>query len=202
MINCNEFLQHLSDYVEGNSTRDTKRKMDEHAASCPSCAKVKDNFILTLNSVKRLPKVNASSDFEDQLRQRILEDKIHPITESRGRSREFSLKPFVASVATAAAIGLVALLINIKFLSEPEQPFYSPRLTEVPMPKLENAVSPQQVPVYQAYPGNPTTIGGTQVTYPDTSLFRYNPDIRRRRSSEPLWKIQADTQSTSFKRDQ
>ncbi|MCP4727243.1 MAG: zf-HC2 domain-containing protein [bacterium] len=199
MINCNEFSQHLSDFVEGIVSRDLKKKMDNHVASCSSCAKVRDDFVQVLNSIKNLPKINASSDFEQRLREKIVDDKVHPIKRSGESGKDSSLKPFIVSVSTAAAIALIAFVINIKFINEPDQQFYSPRLQPIPMPQLDNA-APARGSVYQNFPGSSTTIGGANINYPDTSLFRYDAESRRG-SSDPLWKIQIDTQSTNPKRE-
>ena len=94
MINCNDFSQHLSDYIEGSITRDLRKMMDEHVASCSSCTKVRDDFVLVLNSLKDLPKISASSDFEQKLRERIVNDKVHLITKSGQDRKDLSIKPF------------------------------------------------------------------------------------------------------------
>ncbi len=200
MTNCNDFSQHLSDYIEGKVSRDLKKKMDEHVATCSSCEKVRDDFVQILSSLRDLPRIDASSDFEQKLRDRIIGEKILPIKSPGKAGKEYSLKPIIVSVGTAAAIALAALIININFINQPDQQFYSPRLQPIPMPKLDNTVSPSGAPMYQSFPGAPTTIGGANVSYPDTSLFNYDSESRRR-SSDPLWKIQVDTQSTSSKRD-
>ena len=87
-MDCNGYRENLTNYIDNELTTQENKSMIEHESICSDCMKLMTEIRNILGSVKSLTKVNASSNFETLLYQKLhshaensLTDKIRGIFE-------------------------------------------------------------------------------------------------------------------------
>jgi len=168
MINCGDFSEHFSDYFEGMVSEEYKKLISAHVAACPSCAKFLANARLISKSLKNLPKIFASENFDKALRRRLAKEAAKERAVGLERMlntlRALPVKPMVATFAAAAAIALAAVVIDSYIINTGEEKVsYTPRIKPPPLPgSNRSAFYPQS-----SLTTNPMQIGGFNL--PDSS---------------------------------
>lgn len=128
-MECKEFLEGYSSYLDGHLDPEEREVFDEHLESCRACARYDRVLQKGLEIFRNLPRPRSSPDFLPRLRHRIyhLEDGI-PLESARGGS---------AAAVAVAAVGLVALTWL---------PFATHMPVEVELPTVA-VEAPQEQPV-------------------------------------------------------
>lgn len=101
-MECKEFLEGYSSYLDGLAGEDERRAFREHLDGCESCARYDRVVQRGLRAFRNLPRLDPSDDFLPRLRHRIyhLQDDI-PLSSARHGGS--------AALLAVAAVGLLAL---------------------------------------------------------------------------------------------
>lgn len=101
-MECKEFLESYSSYLDGLASEDRQRAFREHIESCESCARYDRVVQRGLRVFRNLPRLDPSPDFLPRLRHRIyhIQDDIPAHSMRHGGS---------AALLAVAAVGLLAL---------------------------------------------------------------------------------------------
>jgi anti-sigma factor RsiW len=67
-MDCNEFVELVTAYLEGQLDRDTQRRFVDHLAECDGCDRYLDQIRRTIRSLGHLP----ADGIDDQARDRLL----------------------------------------------------------------------------------------------------------------------------------
>jgi len=67
MLNCNEFVELVTDFLDGALDADTEHRFVEHLAECPGCDVYFDQFRQTIDTLGTLPPETLSADARDRL---------------------------------------------------------------------------------------------------------------------------------------
>jgi len=152
MISCDDFLNTLSDYLDGDISESKTRLINSHLAACPSCKLLFEKTRNVVRTVNHLPKVKATDSFQQRLEMRI--QKEIEIQQTKGIERmtqsigAIPIKPVLATLTAAAAITAFSILAGNQFFSENQnKPVVSPRLSTPPMPGR----SQTNVPLQKSY---------------------------------------------------
>lgn len=101
-MECKEFLEGYSSYLDGLASKDRQRAFREHIEGCESCARYDRVVQRGLRVFRNLPRLDPSPDFLPRLRHRIyhIQDDIPTRSMRHGGS---------AALLAVAAVGLLAL---------------------------------------------------------------------------------------------
>ena len=66
-LTCQQFVELVTDYLEGELDADARRRFETHVAGCPGCARYVDQMRETQRTLGRLPLDTISADARDQL---------------------------------------------------------------------------------------------------------------------------------------
>lgn len=124
-MRCEEFEQHLSDYLEGETSLEQTEKMDLHALWCPACQATVQGVRQVCHQLGRLAQISPSASYKLGLWSKVQERQARR-QERRWRALTFGL-----------ALG-VALLIVL--WPEPQEQFETPEYAS------------WDTPAYQEYP--------------------------------------------------
>jgi negative regulator of sigma E activity len=178
MINCDEFSNQLSDYIDGELPRERVRLIDSHVASCSSCAKKLAKTNLLSDSLKHLKRVTATDQFEERLRARLQEEVVNQQRFGMDRTlfniQSLPIKPIVSTFAVAAALAIAVISID-SYMNENNwsgQPTITPRIEIPPLPITVQPTVRQQLPD----PGISNQNNFTAVSDSAASIF-LNPDV-------------------------
>lgn len=109
-MNCRDFLDRHTEYVDGVIDSPTAVRMSEHARSCPSCARY-DRVVRRSGELVRdlLPAIGVSTDFGPRMRHRLYHERDDLARRRAGSASVFAAAAsFVLLVAGAGAVALVA----------------------------------------------------------------------------------------------
>jgi anti-sigma factor RsiW len=67
-VNCNELLEVLLDYVNGEMLVESRTSVDVHIQACQHCGILVQSYVHTVRVAKALPKCKLSAAFEAKLR--------------------------------------------------------------------------------------------------------------------------------------
>ena len=152
-MSCDEFLDNISDYIEGHLPDIQSKIFSAHLAQCPVCTQMVTDVQFICHSLRKLHKKKASSDFMEQLRQRLANEatakQLQSIDQLFSTLRIIPFKPVFSLVATAATIAVIAWGINNYFISnkESKELLLSPRLTIPPLPGSQHSAQSPQLPL-------------------------------------------------------
>jgi hypothetical protein len=107
-MNCYEFEQNISAFIEDEIKREQKEKIINHKGECLECATKIDKVSKMINSLHSLDTVQTSSVFES-----VLKDKISNIENKKDGLwyNLFNLKPFGLEPIPAMGLSLAFLMI-------------------------------------------------------------------------------------------
>jgi hypothetical protein len=66
-MSCREFVEVVTDYLEGALSEEDVRRFDEHIAACHWCGRYLEQMKVTLRTVGRIPEESISPDARDAL---------------------------------------------------------------------------------------------------------------------------------------
>jgi len=66
-MNCDEFVELVTAFLDGALDEDTERRFVEHLADCPGCDTYFDQFRQTIDTLGRLAPEELSGDARDRL---------------------------------------------------------------------------------------------------------------------------------------
>jgi anti-sigma factor RsiW len=66
-VNCNEFVELVTAYLEGALDTDTERRFVAHMAECDGCDRYLDQIRTTVTAVGHLPAEHLGPDVRDEL---------------------------------------------------------------------------------------------------------------------------------------
>jgi anti-sigma factor RsiW len=66
-MTCEEFVELVTAYVEGNLPAEDRRSFDEHLALCPGCERYLAQFRATIDLLGELPEESISSPARERL---------------------------------------------------------------------------------------------------------------------------------------
>ena len=126
-MDCTEFLEDYSDYLDGRLEARPLSAYREHLRSCPSCASYDRILQRGLRVVRQLPPPRPSHDFTPRLQHRLfhLKDDI-----SRGRAYRSTAR----AVAGLVVAGLIVLSSVSLLRHSGEMPQLPPVIVEAPSP--------------------------------------------------------------------
>lgn len=101
-MQCDEFLQGYSEYIDGRIGASRRERFASHAEACDACARYDQVIRRGLEILRESPGVSSSADFLPRLKHRLyhLEDRIPMASARHGGS---------AALVAVAAVGLLAL---------------------------------------------------------------------------------------------
>lgn len=67
-MNCQELLEVLLDYVNGELLLESRTTVDIHISGCPHCGLLVQSYVHTVRFAKALPKCKLPAAFEAKLR--------------------------------------------------------------------------------------------------------------------------------------
>ena len=154
MVTCDEFLQNISDFVEGYISEEQKKTISVHLKQCPVCAQIISDIQLISIILRKLPKKAASQTFEERLRQKLAKETAQQqdIDQLFLTLRFLPYKPVFGSIAAAAAIAFIVISINSYIFKDktPEQLPISPRLEIPPFSRNQQGATVTQ-PLYSRF---------------------------------------------------
>lgn len=110
MTNCDKFKLHYSDYIDGELPSDQCQEVDHHLTLCPTCREIVRQMKIIQQSLRQIPQITTSPDFEAKLKQQILQQNPH---------RSFATFPWqswklpaMGSAIVLATVGLFLVLNN------------------------------------------------------------------------------------------
>lgn len=66
-MTCEEFVELVTDFLEGALDEPTEHAFVEHLAECPGCERYLDQFRATISELGELPAASLSDDTRDRL---------------------------------------------------------------------------------------------------------------------------------------
>jgi anti-sigma factor RsiW len=73
MANCDKMKLNYSNYIEGELPADQSKALDEHLNQCPECRETVRQLRIIKQSLKQLPEIKTSPDFEQKLQKQIFQ---------------------------------------------------------------------------------------------------------------------------------
>ncbi|MBN2008415.1 zf-HC2 domain-containing protein [candidate division KSB1 bacterium] len=123
MSNCKRIKAIVSEYIDGELTREQQKMVESHLAACKSCDEVIANVKALRRNLHELKRVETSPDFETILRTRIrIESGV-----SRRRLQELfwtgpARLPMYGMAAALIVIASIMVFDQIRDAREPAQP--------------------------------------------------------------------------------
>lgn len=114
MDSCKKFKELLSDYIEGGLDPQSKLLMEQHLKECLNCSKVITRLKTLNRTLKELPNLAVSQDFETILRTRI---RVESGLARRRRERFTTFLPIQNPVFAAAAL-IIFLAATFVFVTQ------------------------------------------------------------------------------------
>lgn len=121
MSECDKYKSLFSNYIDGDLFPEQRKSLEDHLALCPPCQKAVKRLKVLCNSLRNMPVLTTSPDFESRLHQQIagLGD---------GQSFHFSIPiqnwkiPAAASFAVVVVIGIFLVFNSADNRSESNIP--------------------------------------------------------------------------------
>jgi anti-sigma factor RsiW len=171
MANCDKMKLNYSNYIEGELPADQSKALDEHLNHCPECRETVRQMRIIQQSLKQLPQISASPDFEKKLQQQIFQQNQRS-TFIPPQMQNWKL-PAMGSAIVLATVGLFLVLNDSSApdgstITKPENLINNaaPQLTGK---KNLNFSEDQSVPVHEST----TLIKGDSLR---TDSIRINPE--------------------------
>ncbi len=71
MTECDKFKRFFSDYLDGEISFEERRSLEAHLQVCTDCSETMRQMKIIQESLRRMPQVKTSADFEQRLHQQI-----------------------------------------------------------------------------------------------------------------------------------
>jgi anti-sigma factor RsiW len=66
-LDCDEFVELVTGYLDGQLDRETERRFTEHLTECDGCDRYLDQFRQTISTLGELPAESLSAEARDRL---------------------------------------------------------------------------------------------------------------------------------------
>ncbi|MCB9057531.1 MAG: zf-HC2 domain-containing protein [Calditrichae bacterium] len=106
MISCDKTKALLTDYLDGTLEPNLKKEVDQHLDSDPECNKIFTESAALQRQIKNLQVLTASTDFDINLRNKIIQSNTLP-------DRQYSLNKKGLSLAFSGTVLMAALYMFI-----------------------------------------------------------------------------------------
>ena len=73
MANCDKMKSNYSGYIEGGLPADQYKILDDHLSACPGCREAIREMKIIRQSLRQLPQIQVSPDFEQKLHQLVFQ---------------------------------------------------------------------------------------------------------------------------------
>lgn len=131
MMDCDKFRSKFSSYLDGELPTEQRKALDTHFTVCPSCQEIFRQMKIIQQSLKQLPQISSTPDFEQRLRQQIFN------SEKRAHVIPFQFQnwklPAMGSAIVLATLGLFFVFNNTTDTSQ--IPVNSPASTQISVGK-------------------------------------------------------------------
>ncbi|GAB4340243.1 MAG: hypothetical protein Kow0037_25930 [Calditrichia bacterium] len=117
MANCDRFREQFSNYLEGELRGTELQELEAHFQACEDCAVTYRQMKIIQNSLRQLPKIKTSAEFERELHRQIFQQNGQSRRIPFSFSRETWKMPAMGSALVAAAVGFFLI-----FNSGPDTP--------------------------------------------------------------------------------
>ena len=71
MMDCDKFRAFFSSYLDGGLLHDSRKDLQEHLQHCPECSETLYRVRIVRDSLRRLPNISVSDDFDFRLNREI-----------------------------------------------------------------------------------------------------------------------------------
>ena len=170
-MNCYEFEQNISAFIEGEIKKSKKEEFIKHQNNCLECSIKTDKISQILDNLHSLKNFKTTSSFESTLKDKIsdIENKRYGLLNQLKNFKPFGFEPIPAvglSIAILMIFGSSYLLINLDQV--PEVNFNN---------MMSNKVAPK-VPPSIRQPLNQITNISEKDTLVDSKINKVNNSIR------------------------
>lgn len=110
-MDCQQFLDHFSEFLDGNTESESWGEMDRHRSGCEECRRYAHTLQSGLEVLKDLPPLEVTPDFQARLARRILHLEVGP---SVDRSSTGSGATLVSVLSVAALVALAAWAPSVR----------------------------------------------------------------------------------------
>lgn len=179
MMNCDDFSNQLSNYLEGELPDERSQLINEHISACPACAKKLANVRILSRYLRNLTKLSSSENFEKGLQERLAR-KID-YTQHNGIDRMLQIfrslpvKPVVATFAAAASIAFATVVVN-SYMHDNEKENKAVVTPRIEIPALPGS---NRKPAIQSYPYTNIPAQRDLISISDSSTQLLNNPLMR-----------------------
>ncbi len=153
MMNCYQFRNSISNFIDENISFKNRQAFQEHLNECPVCQKIYSSILATRQNMLSLPKISVSDDFKLNLRNRILSDRSAATQPNSHKGFNLSRIP---SFAYGFAVAVVAVVVGFFILQSQSQENSPDNMPPIIRQKMTQ--SPAQQP-QDVTPNNPNQSG-------------------------------------------
>ncbi len=126
MSDCDKFKMHFSGYLDGDLTPTLRKELESHLSACVECNETFRQIKMIQQSLRELPQINTSVDFEQRL---------HRQLSSLSRSSSFFPQPWqnwkLPAMGSALVLATVGMFLIFNHSIEPTQaPFPNQAATQ------------------------------------------------------------------------
>lgn len=108
MINCYQFRNSISNFIDEDITFKNRQDFKQHLADCPACRKIYQSVLATRQSMRHFPQISVTDNFKLNLRNRILSDRNAAFRHNSQKSFTLNRIPSFAYGFAAAIVAVVA----------------------------------------------------------------------------------------------
>lgn len=135
-MDCNEFKEHIDDYIDGVLPEDIENAMETHANKCSECAKELEDMQKITEILHTMPEIPVPDDFLSNLNKRIDDEDIQ-IKKNRYK-RFFNYRTYSAIAACLLCVAIVKSAPQLMSYLSPDNSGNSSVVITTPVP--DNAV--------------------------------------------------------------
>jgi|UPI0003A5F343 anti-sigma factor RsiW len=151
MLNCYQFKNHISSYLDGEISLKKRQEFEEHLQNCPHCRQLLAQITHNHHTLHHLPAISVSDNFYFKLRNRIWADKRR---QSEGQVFPLFRLKNIPSYAYGFALAFLAVIVSIVILNvqeaesptTPIPPTVQSRITQPARTYSPSASATQPVP--------------------------------------------------------
>lgn len=135
-MDCNEFKEHIDDYIDGVLPEDIENAMETHANKCSECAKELEDMQKITEILHTMPEISVPDDFLSNLNKRIDDEDIQ-IKKNRYK-KFFNYRTYSAIAACLLCVAIVKTAPQLMSYLTPDNSGNSSVIVTTPVP--ENTV--------------------------------------------------------------
>jgi len=112
MLNCYQFRELISEYLDGEISYSKRKLFEEHKQSCQHCNLLFNSVSVVVKDLHHLPEVSVSENFYLNLRNRIIEERER--INRKFKKRKFGLSSIpipIYGLATAVVVIVITFIV-------------------------------------------------------------------------------------------